>query len=366
MNKLLSSFISYYKTQKFNQDIIDEILNYDFVDYEDLMSTIAGLKNAIEFQGNHFLVKSNGSMSNSSYYNFGPDFEHWCPSIEKILRNCFVSLRISHDNIDTEWNHYVRPFVFFRNGSYCAYLNMSSKRNLVQLNEIIGNLYEKYGCPISICGKPSSWLLVSTSPEIMDSLKSCKPFIKSLINEDWELWVKSNIRRQFYVNDQMIDWKSGLNFYTCEYNTKHFLPIFHFNKGHAVNLLNLKMSYVKLTDSWQLTGNEKICKCGRKYIPFEFISHCKNNLPINKNIIEGFESSYSNLQFLKGNQIKVFYSCLGDFKDKDLIEKNVDRAVFVPNKRFYVGRKRYNFWIEGNNIDYSDVSPCFENKIKLS
>ena len=193
------------------------------------------------------------------------------------------------------------------------------------------------------------WLALTTNP-LKNLLKA------TWTNIDYDLFAKG----QF--NDQMIDWNTGGNFYTCSHNQKHFLPIFLIKDGKSNNLLNLADGFVECDDKW--TFKERVlCSCGKYRIDFDFISHQSINLLIDRQIINQLKSNYANLQFYEcePNRLRIFFSVNGEFMDEDILNK-LGNVIFYKDLSFYYGRKHYNF-LKNANPYILPIKPISISKI---
>lgn len=346
---LIKQFELYYQHPSIpNPDLIEAIRDYNFSDYEETVREIALLKRRYLSSQYSFQVKSNGSTGGNPYYQFAPHFGYWCSTIEKILRNYDIQVRIIHQPFNDESSFYINPYVTKnKDDNYNILIDLSNIDNINKLTQIIEPLSYKH--KVSICSKPHSWFFLSTHQESLSCFEQLAPYTKNLVNEDWELWVKPNLYKSFFMNDQMIDWKTGLNFFTCPQGNKHFLPIFYSSESQSSNLINLAFDSVIHSDEF-IIGDKTLCPCGKFFMPLSFKSHRNNYLDIPRNIINSLSTGYLNFQFvLQDQQLYLMYTKKDKCDDLDKIRNVINRDFIVrENVLYYVGTKRFPFWIANN------------------
>jgi len=159
----------------------------------------------------------------------------------------------------------------------------------------------------------------------------------------------------FHINDNMIDWYSGLNFYTCKYNKKHILPIFYAENNTSTNLLNLSLRgrMIPKGDIFEYKSLGT-CECGKNHYDIFFMPHYKTMPQVDgqyfydMEICELLEGEYYNLQFIQvGNKdLEIHYT--GDLLDydKQIIEdrcKMFDKIIYNTNSVFSINHKQPPF-----------------------
>ena len=206
-------------------------------------------------------------------------------------------------------------------------------------------------------------------PHSLHQLASNEIFIKKnshkivgFINTDCPAFVKHEIlsRNYLHFNDQMIDWTSGLNFYTCRFNYKHFLPIFVKTPCGYKNLLNLSQSMYTNDDFFHVHDNPSLCACGKYRCDFNFVPHKRHAV----NCYSYQEMlSYANVL---NHKIRVF-QIIQDrnmfhifVKTQNSLELSEDIVNFFQNKlenvswhfdeTYRTGFKYPAFWKISNNI----------------
>lgn len=368
---MIREFQKYYQNVMGLNNLLEAIKHYDFSNYLETVSTIAQIKRRFHVEATR-TVYSNGSSGDSTgEYGFGLFFEFWRPSIEFILRDYHAQIRLTHCSRDTENSYFMCPVVFKTQpdaNNWSVFLDLSHRKNRIQLREFLKIISHECGCKVSLTAKPNTWLLLGTDPAVQEDFESYLPYLKSLINEDWEPWLHSSVKKKFVFNNQMIDWFTGVNFYTCSFGTKHFLPIFFVNGTTSTNLLNQSIDESRMSDQWEIAGERQFCECGKYYIPFRFTSHARNYLPIDRRLIEGLQSGYNNLQFLRqGDHTSVLYACSTPFYDREYIASILygKNFSFHADSHFYIGRKKYNFWQDNRPIDFLPFSIAKEETVCL-
>lgn len=340
--KLLLAYEDYYlKPDTYNlEQLCYCITNFaDFKDYPALAQAIfklrERLKKRLSFTSSY--ISTTGS-STGTYrdYKVGPNFNAIRIPIERYLRSPL--------------NHrifYLSPFGL--PGSIIAPLGEIKQEN-DSIDYIINFVFPNLSSlpphqPASFAATPLTWLLFSTNPEFDTLING------NLVNMDWELFVKDDFHQKHqYINDQMIDWYTGLNFYTCPAGYKHTLPIFCQNGDGCTNLLNMSVEegMQACDDHFAITG-VRDCACGKQSLVFEFRSHAKNYLDLDRGILNKLKCRYTNWQVLEveGKVKKFFYITKDDFDmiDKPVIEAYLNSdVIFCPDSSFLVGRKSYSFW----------------------
>lgn len=311
----------------------------EFEDFENLEATMSEIdKMPRNMIGNTLVLQTNGSSSGEpSDYKFSNLI--WLGLVESHLRGSPI-IKMD-DRLFTQ-----KPYIErLANTGFVACVGSyrMNMNNLSHLKEVLNGSYR-------VCAKGHSWLAASTNPEICEFLKQSNAIA---VNTDTELCY--NKRLQIPMCDQMIDWSTGVNFWTCEKGHKHILPIFHIENNVAKNLLNVFAIEKPLDDLFVLRGTTN-CNCGKKRVLFDFQSHFKNNLPINREIIDELKCCYKYLQFIQmppDEKLNVFYSSTSSDIEEDLgrLRKLLSeyQCNFVKDKFAYMGRgsrggKFYTFW----------------------
>ena len=182
-----------------------------------------------------------------------------------------------------------------------------------------------------------------------------KEEIYKILNENKKIISKYNV----HLNDQMIDWSSGLNFYTCLANKKHFLPIFAKKNNTYRNAINLSEKNYVTSDYFKITANTTLCKCGKYRCDFTFLPHKKNYIPE----LDYQETlSWSNIltkefrsfQIIKNrDNFEIFYK-LTEGKLPiyvlEFFENKLKNVLWQKNQTFKIGGKIPPIWNTQYNI----------------
>jgi len=162
-----------------------------------------------------------------------------------------------------------------------------------------------------------------------------------VINTDGAAFIKT----KQYVNDQMIDWRSGLNFWTCCKGHKHFLPIF----SNYKNLLNMCDSPKQESDWLQPMSEFFKCRCGLMRCNFDFVPHYKRFIDNQKyddllKLANKLNGNYRWIQFVqKFGVIHVYHD--GAMVDMEIIQDQFKMPVHLESNEFFmVGCKLPTFW----------------------
>jgi hypothetical protein len=327
----------------FANSLLKSIREYDFKDFFSIIELLTNEREKLGEPNTNF--KSFYSGTHKEYY-FGPYASFWVDPIEYTLRTANTGI----DKVDLV----IRSRLGFKedikpqaieihenpNGFYILLQDIS--QNISFLIDFIEKKYNNK--PFCIICRPEVIQELSCHNNFIDYLTNNKK-IFGFANIDSSLLKRYNWSNIF-LNDQMIDWKSGLNFYTCKYNAKHFLPIFGITKkNQIINLLNLKSLIYSDDDYFRLKDMVK-CKCGKSALKFEFLSHHKNYLQkIDLDIANQLTSKYKYFQFIENsNNIDFYYDLIGEMTDNDKTILEQINVVCKHRQVYKVGRKIPSFW----------------------
>lgn len=301
---------------------------------------------------------SNGSTYNcGTRYQFGPHTAFWIHTIERRLRGSGIMVGIGCPNqfdsvlLPEKYHKYNRitnhPQFDFE---YTCELRNSPKHVI----NILYNIFRESG-PINLVAHPHIWLYMFSNRQYRELLSEAH-WIKSIINTDSDMFFRTD-GMPFKFNNQMINWKTGVNFYTCEYGSTHSLPTF--NNDRAINLLNQNPS--SYNDDKLIIHDIAWCKCGKQKLISTFIPHKNNQIVIDNviyrplQLVSELQSNYLNLQFHQiNNFIDVYYSTSNrsmQHHDKEVIKYYFRKFKlrFYQSSLFYIGRKIPTFW-KGNGL----------------
>lgn len=319
---------------------INNLCNYDFSNYnvnnEDLFklwSISCKFKESLK-------LKSNGSTlsTGSVDYRFGP-----LPILLEIER--ILKYRQYHT-------------IFFLG-------NTNGRNELVKSNK---DSYDKlmhfdYNSPdwkiltTSIRGRqanvlkaqPHTLLYLTSDENFLNAIGPYKKHIHSICTTDWEPFFRQK-HLDILINNNMINWKTGVNFYTCEKGHLHFLPIFILHKEYGINLLNMANKRLYINDDiFSYDPNPIICECEKTKLNSKFITHNNNNFRYQLDLIEDLKDHYANLQFVReDDKTKVYYTTKTNTiskHDQELINSKFGKVEFIGGIRLLTGLgKYYPFW----------------------
>lgn len=254
-------------------------------------------------------------------YNFGPLPEFWINSFEKLTKFPNHNKTVLVQNISLTKN--ISSSLHFFNAhdnepNYSAYLNVPYFNNA-----ITAQLCSKLTENIILAADPSIWLYLNNNPIFIDFITKRKDI--SLLSTNWEPFYKTKYLRSqgVYINDTMINWCNGFNFYTCIHGNKHTYPIFAIDGNNFINLLNLTGYIGSFDDQFSLGS---LCKCGKicvtNVIPHTEVQIKFNNKYLfNLELVEQLDSCYENLQFIQTDGlIHVCYIGTMSNHDRDIID----------------------------------------------
>lgn len=309
---------------------------------------------------NHSTVKllTSGTTSGvRTNYQFGPNPEFWIKSLEtftKFDRSKLTVIRTRHFDVSSRTDQcYIS-----REGSCWFYnafiiINRFSPRTVEMLCSVLDNVDGV------LLANPNVWLYLTNSPLFVDYIISNRDRL-SIASTNWEAFFKRDhlVKAGVLVNDTMINWYEGINFYTCKYGNPHSLPTFAINGDNVVNLLNLAGEPVALSDLVRVGG---ICQCGRKIV--SVIPHYRRQPKVggryiyNTKMVESLRSAFYNLQFISSNRLNLFYSAESLVEsDFDIIRSYVGDFWARSNSSWKIGDKHLSFY-DGLDVGvYTDLS----------
>jgi hypothetical protein len=276
-------------------------------------------------------AKTNGTTrSGGQIYEFSDNFHSWRNLIEKKFRGHDSDI-IVVKSCTLQENKLAVPEVILKDDPTCNVM-IQLDLSIVSHIEFLLSYLGSYGKQFNIMSSSDFWLYITTSG-LMDVLVRIPGFHK-FVNCDWELFAKKSIEP--YMMDQMVDWSTGLNFYTCDFGHKHILPMFH--EGN--NLLNLRQMEFREVDDLLEIGKALKCACGRRRYDFEFRSHAGSWTEFGRGLLDQLAGVYWNLQFLESPWER--YVCYISMSDE--IRGFMDGVTYLEGQYYPVGRKAYNFW----------------------
>lgn len=327
---LITAYSQYYaKANETNaHNLYENLIAYDFTDYQSFCTDVLPLYHMADTVGDHFTLESNGSSGEYRQYLFGPLPRLWLKLVEEYTRKPHGQGSIVN---------LVDCFPEFFDCKHCTLLpvedgitictkivtNFSQPSILKILDGAFATLTDQYG-ELTVLGKPNRFLYLNGLPGWKELVEKYR---LKLTSTGWEPFYSNSV----FVNDTMVNWKTGVNFYTCESGHKHCLPIFVRTSDGYVNLLNLKDKQVRAIDDEWLVGPQKVCDCGKPAIDFVFTPHIDNTIKNSRGIIykcdmaSQLTGSYRNLQFIQeGDTIIVAFCGNMTSNDVSIIERMFD------------------------------------------
>lgn len=280
-----------------------------------------------EYQLNWIFLRSN----THAVYQFGP-YPGMVKAIERILEQsahhvyCGINPYLDVNNQDIKLVRYLHPD---------------------HISRLIGLMRCGGHRPFSI--SPGCLLYLARCDEFIERYIKYFPGRAIITTGEPSLFDITALRKNgIYVNNKMVNWKTGVNFFTCRYGVRHHLPIFAHRDGRYYNLLNLfnKDGY-PVDDFFEIVGPQYWCKCGRLAIPFRFIPHIAN-CPLldgqpyyRPDLATKFVGHYYNYQIIQvGNTNHIYYIPLSDVFD----DPELPNQVLHKGYACVIGRKRPSFW----------------------
>ena len=314
-------------------------------------------------------LASNGSEKASRKYTFGPHSGFWLRQMEDHvkfrLNNQYTTIfpSINAHKIPS----FTRAYIAIRESNSTIpihYMASAAFKQPDAIKYLIGQL-QKIG-PFGLFSEPNNWLYLLSQQEFREFLINSQ--LTSAMSTNWEAFYRRP-PSSIHFNDNMINWTTGMNFYTCLYNTKHFLPTFIPTPNGIVNLINLTRPAVWPVDDLMIIEPEtKKCICGRHYQPFAFIPHINrsirsatNEIVYDLGLANRLRSHYLNLQFIQYKQIvHVLYITASKEPDIETITEFFARhslhVEFHRDKYLKLNQKLPVFWSSNTLPKYRNFS----------
>lgn len=361
MSDLVRYYREYYREQTPSSidALFGAMIDYDFSSYhEDMRRVHAMWRETICIGESRSLLSGGSSTGIRRRYSFGPNF-----SLARILVEGF--LRLSHRKtlLVAVARGLDRPSFTEDNNppqyDFQITGNWSEADHLGFLFDSIRRVSYRFG-PVNLCALPCVWLGLTCNPDFCEFSFENSSSINCFVNTDSTPCFR---RPSCRVRDQMVDWGSGVNFYTCGVGERHFLPMFFATSNdRACNLLNLKKSSRSCDDFFDIGREAVVCQCGFPRMSMDFVPHRKN-FPIDpEGSFLDFRDLFDNMpdytdwfqlhQTEKGES-SLFYSCSkGDTNLDDLLlylrGVGLGKTEVVRSRYFSVGIKKPTFWRSGN------------------
>lgn len=367
MSRITKLYENYYKEQtpESIDELFVELVHYDYSNYKDDIEEIARMHRRTICQGEgRAMLRTNGSSSGSRRdYEFAPHFYHWASKIEPFLRNMWAGKSIF---LFSGIGYGALPKKFYISNvennkkDYETNGNFLDEDQLRELFLFVNRIYEEHG-RVNLSSFPHIWNVLLSNPVFNQMCLENKDKIWSLVNSDYDMLFST---KELYVRDQMINWVSGVNFFTCEHGFKHFLPTFYVGHKGCVSLINM---YGENDDSDHVVlGEVRSCECGRNSVPMDIIFHKENAvLGSDGNVLDfsglanSLKGHYANFQIHQNeeNVISVLMNPVRDLILDDIEAINsffLDMKIKIMTDKYYhIGSKRYCFW-RSKSLDAKD------------
>jgi hypothetical protein len=358
---LYDAYAQYYADPSFvNAEALwDCILKYDFTESLD---GLVELRKRIPPQPHlaDFVFHSNGSTGQPRHFQFGPHCGYWLRQIEDIVKyrrtNRFVYLANSITTHDRHLRFGELP-ADYNSFPYAASVRFDYSDAVPFLIDKLQNIGE-FGLDTS----PNNWLYLFSNNKFVNFL--CRSRLTSALSTCWELICKDP-PFGIHLNDNMVNWSTCMNFYTCSHRTKHFLPTFVPTKFGIINLLNLSQPAMwPLDDLMVIRHPVLVCPCGAAYQHFRFTPHVTHTIRSSsgqivhpQELAKQLMSCYINLQFVQlGQTVDVLFIVDGDMLDTSIISEYFAtyglKTNFLRNKYFKIVSKLPVFWQTTQLVSY--------------
>lgn len=330
MNKqdLIAAYKTFYQTANPDNDFLTALKEYDLSDYTAAMDELSA------FQpyacGKVLKLRTNGSTTGViQEYKLGPIA--LIPQIESALQTNGKEYSV--------WiNAYAEPHTpDLINASLLIHditFNLKLQFHNTNLTSLVNHL-KTVDRPIRFACKPFSMLYLAQCPEFLNLVERFK--VTSISTSDWEPLFKKNElkKRGVHINDHMIDWYTGLNFYHCTHNHVHFLPTFAFKDNKIRSLINLTTIKWRDSDDTITLGNVIPCSCGKNRMEFSIIPHhihqISNYFHMKNAIYQTLEEltdPYINLQFVEQNNAMNILYTLASKKEINPVDRQKLTSIF--------------------------------------
>jgi len=348
---VIHSYLEYYShpTIKNAKRLWESIREYDYHEpLDDLIAARKVIKPKLHLADRYLF--SNGTVGKTRAYLIGPHADFWIKQIEDFVKyrttryiNILDLLSFNHHKIArmpepiTDDSYY-----------YIAAADYRQIDKFIQELARLGN----YGFNAA----PNTWLYLLSLPAFREFLSSRQIIC---LSTGWDGFYKQP-PTNIHMNDNMVNWTTGMNFYTCQYGTRHYLQTFAIAPEGIVNLLNLACQPVlPVDDLMQISPVVKRCQCGRNFREISYFPHyiwlpksSDGEIIYDLQLADHFKASYLNLQFIQiGQTIDVLYisNSNNDLLEHDqniittFFESHGLETVFKRDKYRSINRKYHVF-----------------------
>jgi hypothetical protein len=322
-------------------NLLTAISLYDFQSYEDFNSELWDLHRKVDFKtilSTSRIMTSSGSLGQQRDYEWGPWANEWIRWIEGFVKNPEARpLVFVRTNFSPQSESYLQGGFSIERADY-----LYSQQIMFEVKFVSQLLDFCLENPHSILGSyPTTFLYLLRDPYFLTVQNG-------LFSTDYEGFYPSSL----YINDNMVDWTSGCNFYTCFFNRRHFLPIFAQKNGSVKNLLNLACGELPCSDLFDVEPGPKQCGCGRMFLSFRFVPHLANaihkpdgSILYDLSLADRLQAQYSNFQIVQQDGLIYLLYVSKDRRVRDdmdflrvyLREQGFDRVEVLKNRYVVTG-----------------------------
>ena len=360
MTDLVRYYREYYREQTPSafDDLFRCMLDYDFSSYHEDMRRVFAMHSQAKCMGDTCILTSGGSSNGSrTHYFFGPNFHEVKFSLEGFLRMSEnkTLLIAKSEGLNTP-----RLFEEPNPPQYDLQVvgDWAMADHIEFLFDTVEALYSDFG-PINLCALPCLWLGLTCDPRFVErtSLNSHK--INALVNTDNIACFRGV---SCPVRDQMFDWRSGVNFYTCGRGRRHFLPVFLCSSPSSCHsLINMKRTSGRCDDVVSIDLSPAGCPCGLPSAFMEFVPH-ERNYPVDsagarlnpQTIVDALPDYADWFQLLQkeDGSFGVFFHAQREKVDFSRVFDHISGLgmgeIELDDSRYFsVGRKRPLLWRRG-------------------
>lgn len=263
VNSLADNYSRFFSSGSIDS-LLKFIQSFDLNKYEENLACISEIYKNLSSPswGQDILMKSNGSSGGNVSYYFGSN-----PEIIPIVEN--LMLGISDRSELTIVNS---SYPIYDTTRFLATQNDNGSR-LLKIDFTSNKSVEFFLKNV----KPGS--VLQTQPHICRMMCLHEDIVKYIREESISVVSTCDDmlvdQRLIKTRDKVIDWKTGLNYYECEYKSKHFVPIWFEEHSRSFNLVNTtSKSGHEFSDIFRPL-NFFDCRCGKVGCEIHFVSHFK-------------------------------------------------------------------------------------------
>jgi hypothetical protein len=288
--------------------------------------------------GNSHTLKTSGSTTGTPRtYKFGPLWSFWLQALEKatkfpdhnkytLISNRYLTRQTCTDSImvePTTKELFINTFI-----SVSHFDDRLVKLFCEELDRLP---------PAVLLADPNVWLYLTTHP-VSKEYFTLNPTKFIITSTNWEAFYKQHDLRAagVLINDTMINWENGFNFYTCRFGSKHSFPFFLQHGSRVINLVNLCETAGTDDDSLVYGG---YCACGKRQVIFTPHKAVQPNLVNVDDLAEELESLFNNFQIVQAETTKICYDGEMSDRDRDRLLRISDNVEFWPHMSLMITTK---------------------------